>query len=57
MFLGPVLTLPLGFAVFTIAVVVVEMIIGEIAWFTMEHLPEDAQTWSDGNRFVIGEED
>ena len=56
MFLGPVLTLPLGFAVFTVAVVVVEIIIGEIAWKTMDHLPEDELDWSEGNRFVIEDE-
>ena len=56
MLLGPVLTLPLGFAVFTIIVVVVEIIIGEIAWKAMDHLPEDELDWSEGNRFVIEDE-
>jgi len=56
MFLGPVLTLPLGFAVFTAAVVIVEIIIGEIVWKTMDHLPEDELDWSEGNRFVIEDE-
>ena len=54
---GPVLTLPLGFTFFTVAVVIVEMIIGEIAWKSMDHLPEDEQNWADGNRFVIEEEE
>jgi len=56
MLLGPVLTLPLGFAVFTIIVVTVEIIIGEIAWKAMDHLPEDELDWSEGNRFVIEDE-
>jgi len=54
--LGPVLTLPLGFAVFTLVVVAVEIIIGEIAWKAMDHLPEDELDWSEGNRFVVEDE-
>ena len=57
MYIGPILTLPVGFAVFTVIVVIVEMIIGEIAWKRMEHLPEDEQDWADGNHFVIEDDD
>jgi len=56
MYLGPILTLPIGFAIFTAAVVVVEIIISEIAWKAMDHLPEDELDWSEGNRFVIEDE-
>lgn len=56
MLLGTVLTLPLGFALFTVIIVAVEMIVGEIAWKFMDHLPEDEQDWASGNQFVIDDE-
>lgn len=55
MYVGPVLSVPVGFAIFTIICVIVLMILSEIAWKFMEHLPEDDEDWADGNHFVIGE--
>lgn len=54
-FVGPVLSVPVGFAIFTIIGVIILMILSEIAWVITEHLPEDEQDWADGNHFVIGE--
>ena len=56
MLLGPVLTLPIGFAIFTIIGIVIMMIHSEITWRKIEHLPEDDQDWSDGNHFVIDQD-
>ena len=56
MLLGPVLTLPIGFAIFTIIGIVIMMILSEITWRKIEHLPEDDQDWSDGNHFVIDQD-
>jgi hypothetical protein len=52
--MGPILTLPLGFALFTIICVAVQMIVSEVWWVKwMKHLPEDEEDWGDNNRFVI----
>ena len=56
MLLGPVLTLPIGFAIFTIIGIVIMMILSEITWRKIEHLPEDDHDWSDGNHFVIDQD-
>ncbi|NLM21608.1 MAG: hypothetical protein GX207_07670 [Peptococcaceae bacterium] len=56
--MGPTLSLPVGFAIFTIICVIIQMIISEVAWVKwMTHLPEDKESWSDTNRFVIDYDD
>ena len=56
MLLGPVLSVPVGFAIFTIIGVIIVMILSEITWKMIEHLPEDDLDWSDGNHFVIDQD-
>jgi hypothetical protein len=53
--LGPFLSVPVGFAVYTIIWIIALMILSEVAWKFMEHLPEDDEDWEDDNHFVIGE--
>ena len=56
MLLGPVLSVPVGFALFTTIGVIIMKILSEITWKMIEHLPEDDQDWSDGNHFVIDQD-
>lgn len=53
---GPILSIPVGFAVFTVIVIVIQMVLAEVAWRYMEHRPEDEENWSAGNRFVMKED-
>jgi hypothetical protein len=56
MLLGPVLSVPVGFTIFTVIAIIIMMILSEITWVKSEHLPEDDLDWSDGNHFVIDED-
>jgi len=43
---------------FCVSVVVVLMIISMIVWVTMDHYPEDEESWSDDdNNFVLKGDD
>jgi hypothetical protein len=54
--LGPYLSIPMGFAVFSVIIVVIAMALSDVAWRVMERLPEDEQDWSsEKDHFVIGE--
>ncbi len=56
--MGMTILIPGGFALFTIVMAIIEMIISEVWWAKwMLHLPEDEEDWSDNNRFVIDYED
>ena len=58
MLIGPYLSLPWGFMLFCVSVVVVLMIISMIVWVTMDHYPEDEESWSDDdNNFVLKGDD
>lgn len=56
MFLGPILSIPIGFTIFSVIWVVLNMIASEISWKVIDHYPEDEVDWSDGNDFVIDED-
>lgn len=45
-YLGPVLSLPVGFAIFTIIFVILFMIASEVWWRVMKHLPEDEEDYN-----------
>lgn len=52
--MGMTLLIPSGFAVFTIIITIIIMIISEVWWSKwMLHLPEDDEDWSENNRFEI----
>ncbi len=51
--IGPIITLPWGFFLYTLIGVIILVIIGEIWWAKMEHFPEDEQPYSEGNHFII----
>jgi len=58
MTLGPYTSLPWGFMLFCIGVVVVLMVISMIVWKFMDHYPEDEEAWSDDdNNFVLENDD
>ena len=58
MLLGPYLSLPWGFVLWCVCIVVVLMIISMIVWKTMDHYPEDEETWDDeDNNFVLKGDD
>ena len=44
--IGPIITLPWGFFLYTLIGVIILVIIGEIWWAKMEHFPEDEQPYS-----------
>lgn len=57
-FLGPVLSLPVGFAVYTAAWVAALMILSEVTWRLMKHLPEDEEKPNlDGAHFEVQADD
>lgn len=57
-YVGPVLSLPIGFAVFTIICVIAFMIASEVSWRLMTHLPEDEEVYDpDGEHFEIQADD
>lgn len=43
--LGPFLSLPGGFAIFTIICVIITMVMSEIWWRVMKHFPEDEENY------------
>ena len=51
--IGPEVFLPWGLALYTLIGCAVLVVIGEIWWKLMKHLPEDEQAYSEGNTFVI----
>ena len=55
MTIGPYLSVPIGLAVFTVIITAVIILVGEIAWKVMDHLPEDDMPYSAENHFVIDE--
>ena len=58
MFIGPQLSLPWGFMLFCVIIIVVLMIISMIVWKTMDHYPEDEEAWDDeDNNFVLKGDD
>jgi len=54
--MGPILTLPVGFTIFSVIVVAVYMILSEVFWRKMDHLPEDEEPWSEDRPFVMQED-
>ncbi len=57
-YVGPILSLPVGFAIFTIICVIIFMILSEVTWHLMEHLPEDEEDYNpDGVHFEIHADD
>ena len=58
MYIGPYTSLPWGFMLFCVIIVVVLMIISMIVWKFMDHYPEDEESWSDeDNNFVLSGDD
>lgn len=59
MYIGPILSVPVGFAIFTAVGVIIMMIASEIWWRCMKHLPEDEENYDPEapNHFEIMEED
>jgi hypothetical protein len=53
--LGPHLSLPIGFAIWSVIIVAITVVLSDVAWRVMEHLPEDNEDWSAENHFVIDE--
>ena len=51
--IGPAISIPWGLVLYTFIGTVVLMIISEIWWRVMSHLPEDDMTWSEESRFII----
>lgn len=45
-YLGPILSLPIGFAIFTVIIVILCMIGSEVWWRLMKHLPEDEEEYN-----------
>lgn len=57
-YVGPILSLPIGFAVFTVICVIAFMIASEVWWRVMKHLPEDEEEYNpDGVHFEIQADD
>lgn len=57
MFIGPVVMLPWGLTLYTLIGSVILAVLAEIWWKCMKHRPEDDVAWSQGNQFVIHDED
>ncbi|MCD8331997.1 MAG: hypothetical protein LUB63_05655 [Oscillospiraceae bacterium] len=57
-YIGPVLSLPIGFAVFTIIIVLLFMVASEVWWRLMAHFPEDEEEYNpDREHFEIQADD
>lgn len=57
-YVGPILSLPIGFAIFTIICVGIFMVLSEVTWRLMKHLPEDEEDYNpEGEHFEIQAED
>jgi uncharacterized integral membrane protein len=55
MLLGPHLSIPVGFAIFSAIIVGITIVFSDVMWKVMEHLPEDDEDWSPEHHFVIDE--